>query len=111
MPNESTTDLSIKTPAWHHISILSLCFLCYIPFINQALCIDSDMMVHVARQIAKNPLHPTLGEYGRHMVLHDHTNMPRESVWYRSHHPPLIPLILAPIASIAGNAEWPFHAV
>lgn len=84
---------------------------CYLPFVNQALTIDSDMLVHTARQILVDPVNPPLGEYGRLMALHDHTRMPRESVYYRSGHPPLLAYVLAPVVAAAGEREWPLHLV
>jgi hypothetical protein len=90
--------------------IVLLAVICYVPFINKALHIDADMLVHTSRQLLVNPIDPPLGDYGRHMVLHDHTQMPASSVWYRTGHPPLLPLLLAPVVAAAGNREWPLHA-
>ena len=83
--------------------------LVYFPFVNKALHIDSDLLVHTAHQLLINPINPPLGEYGRHMVLHEHTHMPTESAYYRCGHPPLLPLYLAPVAAIAKNHDWPYH--
>ena len=85
--------------------------ICYIPFINKALHIDADMLVHTGSQFLVDALNPPLGDYGRHMVLHDHTDMPETSVFYRTGHPPLLPLLLAPFIAVAGSREWPLHAV
>ncbi|MBD3343682.1 MAG: hypothetical protein GF401_01315 [Chitinivibrionales bacterium] len=94
----------------YQLAVLIVCAsVLYFPFINQALHIDSDMMVHMARQMLKNPVNPPLGVYGQHMALHDKTNMPGSSVFYRSAHPPLLPLILAPSVALAGEKEWPLH--
>jgi len=89
--------------------ITAVALTAYIPFVNQAFTMDSDMLVHVSRQIAVNPIDPALGAYGKNMVLHDVTLMPPKSVYRRCAHPPLLPLLLAPIARIAGAREWPFH--
>jgi hypothetical protein len=77
----------------------------------QALHIDSDMLVHASRQVLSAPLDPKLGDYGGNMVLHDHTNMPRSSLFYRCGHPPLLPYVYAPVAAIANDREWPYHLV
>jgi 4-amino-4-deoxy-L-arabinose transferase-like glycosyltransferase len=84
---------------------------CYAPFINKPFTIDADMLVHTARQMLHNPIDPPLGDYGRLMALHDHTQMPPESIYYRTGHPPLLPLLLAPMVAVAGTREWPLHAV
>jgi len=89
--------------------ILGLAVFCYFPFINKALHIDSDMLVHTARQIIENPLNPPLGDYGRHMILHDKTRMPESSVFYRCGHPPLLPAYLAVVIRIFGDREWVLH--
>jgi hypothetical protein len=91
--------------------LFAVCAACCLPFINKAFYIDSDMMVHMSEQMLANPLNPLLGDYGRHMALHDHTAMPRQSVFYRSPHQPLLPLLLAPVALVAHGKEWPYHAV
>ena len=94
-----------------HGSILLLACVCYFPFLMQALHIDSDMLVHASRQVLSAPLDPKLGDYGGNMVLHDHTNMPRSSLFYRCGHPPLLPYVYAPVAAIANDREWPYHLV
>ncbi len=93
------------------VTIVCVAFLCYAPFVNKPLNIDGDMLVHTARQFLVNPLNPPLGEYGRHMVLHDRTHMPESSVFFRTGHPPLLPLLLAPVVAAAGDRQWPLHAV
>jgi 4-amino-4-deoxy-L-arabinose transferase-like glycosyltransferase len=81
-----------------------------LPFVNKALQADSDMLVHASCMTALNPLAPPLGDYGRHMAAYNiHTGMPAGSLFYRCPHGPLLPLLLAPIASVAGNVEWPYH--
>ena len=89
--------------------IVSIGMICCLPFINKAVHIDSDMLIHVSRQILINPINPPLGSYGRNMAVHNRTNMPRLSVYYRCPHPPLLPFLLAPVAYYAGMREWPFH--
>jgi hypothetical protein len=83
--------------------------LLYFPFVNKALNIDADMLVHTSRQMLVHPLDPPLGDFGSLLVLHDHTNMPPSSVFYRNGHPPLLPALLAPVIALAGNREWPLH--
>jgi hypothetical protein len=92
-----------------HALITAIALAAYIPFLNQPFTMDSDMLVHVARQTAVNPINPPLGAYGKNMILHDATLMPLQSVYKRCAHPPLLPLMLAPIARVAGTHEWPFH--
>lgn len=94
-----------------HGSILLLACMCYFPFMTQALHIDSDMLVHAARQVLQDPLEPKLGDYGRNMILHDHTNMPQSSLFYRCGHPPLLAFLYAPVAAVAHGREWPYHLV
>lgn len=84
---------------------------CCLPFINKAVHIDCDMLVHASRQMARNPLNPPLGDYGRNMAVHNHTNMPQSSIFFRCPHPPFLPLLLAPVARYSGMKEWPFHVV
>jgi len=67
------------------------------------------MLVHTSRQMLVHPLDPPLGDFGSLLVLHDHTNMPPSSVFYRNGHPPLLPALLAPVIALAGNREWPLH--
>ena len=93
-----------------HALLLAVAVAMNLPFINQSFNMDSDMLVHVSRQMAKNPVDPELGAYGRNMIWHDKTLMPEHSVYKRSSHPPLLPLLLAPLARAAGTKEWPFHA-
>ncbi|MBN1127368.1 MAG: glycosyltransferase family 39 protein [Chitinispirillaceae bacterium] len=81
----------------------------YLPFINKPLTIDADMLVHTARQMAMDPVNPPLGDYGRLMALHDHTKMPPGSVYFRTGHPPLLPLLLVPVVANTGSREWPLH--
>jgi hypothetical protein len=87
--------------------ILLLGTLCYLPFLNKALHIDSDMLVHTAVQMRTDPIDPPLGEYGRHMAVHEQTAMPPYSVYYRNPHPPLLPLLLAPLAGF--DTVWQYH--
>ncbi len=89
---------------------ICMCAAClYTPFVNKAVHVDSDMMIHVARQLTVDPLDPPLGEYGRHMALHNSTNMPAQSVFYRCPHPPLLPALLAPLTRSATQAVWRYH--
>jgi hypothetical protein len=81
--------------------ILIVAAACYFPFVNKAVHIDSDMLVHSTRQFLINPVNPPLGEYGVHMAQHDTTGMPKTSVFYRIPHGPLLSLYLMPIAAIA----------
>jgi hypothetical protein len=67
------------------------------------------MLVHTSRQLFVSPINPPLGDYGRLMVLHDHTAMPEASVYYRTGHPPLLPMLLAPLVAVAGEQTWPLH--
>ena len=97
-------------PRYQVSIILLIASFCYFPFINKAIHIDSDMLVHTARQIIINPLNPPLGEYGRHMILHDYTQMPPSSVYYRCGHPPLLPALIAGTIVVFGDKEWVFHA-
>jgi len=90
--------------------LAAACAAFQLPFINKALQADSDLLVHAARMTAHDPLSPPLGEYGRHMAMYNiHTGMPPASLYYRCPHGPLLPFLLAPVAKIAGNAQWPFH--
>ena len=98
-----------KTPFLIGI-IFILCSLFYFPFLNKALHIDSDMLVHTARQILVDPINPPLGNYGSHMVLHDKTHMPSSSIFYRCGHPPLLPFLLAGVIALFGDHEPVFHA-
>jgi hypothetical protein len=67
------------------------------------------MMVKTAGQMLVSPLNPSLGEYGKHMVFHNITEMPKESIYYRNPHPPLLPLLLAPVIFFFGENEIPVH--
>jgi hypothetical protein len=93
-----------------HALIVAVSAAAYFPFVNQAFTMDSDMLVHGARQMNLNPADPPLGAYGRNMVWHDKTTMPAASFYRRCAHPPLLPLLLSPVARVAGTREWPFHA-
>jgi hypothetical protein len=89
--------------------ILVLCIFLQIPFLNKAFHIDSDMMVSTASQMIVSPVNPPLGEYGKHMVLHNKTAMPQTSIFFRNPHPPLVPLLLAPVIYFFGENELPVH--
>ncbi len=89
--------------------MLVLCTALQVPFLNKAFHVDSDMMVSTASQIIVSPFNPPLGEYGKHMVLHNKTAMPQSSIFFRNPHPPLIPLLLAPIVLFFGESEIPVH--
>jgi len=90
--------------------LAAACVAFQLPFVNKALQADSDLLVHAARMATYNPLSPPLGCYGRHMAVYNiHTGMPAGSLYSRCPHGPLLPLLLAPVANIAGDAQWPFH--
>ena len=101
---------AVLSPRRQIVLIGCVSLLCYVPFINKAFLMDADMLVHTSRQFLVDPINPPLGEYGRHMALHDHTKMPESSVFYRTGHPPLLPIVLAPVLACAGDCEWPLHA-
>ncbi|MBD3322293.1 MAG: hypothetical protein GF350_14430 [Chitinivibrionales bacterium] len=95
---------------WKQIALLFVFSSCmYFPFIHQAFHIDADILLYASQQILKDPLNPPSGEYGERMLFH--TTMPASSAWYRCAHPPLLPLLLAPLTRIAQNREWMFHSV
>jgi hypothetical protein len=91
------------------LAIIIICTLLQLPFLNKAFHIDSDMMINTAQQMLISPMNPPLGEYGKHMVLHNTTEMPKESIFYRNPHPPLIPLLLSPVLFFFGENEIPVH--
>jgi hypothetical protein len=93
------------------VAIIAAGVLMQIPFITKPFHVDSDMMVHTARQLLVNPVDPPLGQFGEHLVLHGHSGMSERSAYYRCMHPPLVQYLLAPVALVAGHREWPFHAV
>lgn len=92
-----------------HVLILSVAVFGYLPFVNQALHIDSPLMVYMCNRILEDPIDPPVGEHGAHFRLHNHTKMPRHSLQHICAHPPLIPYLLAPVAMAAGNSEVAFH--
>lgn len=97
------------SPERQCVFLFIIALFCYMPFVNKAMHMDADMLVHTSRMILIDPVNPPLGEYGRHMALHDHTKMPSSSAFYRCGHPPLLPLLIAPIVAIGGAVEWPLH--
>ena len=95
---------------WEWFFLAAICAAATLPFVNKALQADSDMLVHASCMTALNPLAPPLGDYGRHMAAYNiHTGMPAGSLFYRCPHGPLLPLVLASIALLSGNTEWPYH--
>lgn len=100
--------IKIKTAGFS--SILLIAGALYFPFVNKPVSMDSDMMIHVSKMMMINPIDPPLGDYGNHMACYNiHTGMPQRSVFYRCPHPPLIPIILAPVIYLSNGAEWPMH--
>ncbi|MBD3394951.1 MAG: hypothetical protein GF418_04920 [Chitinivibrionales bacterium] len=91
-------------------ALVALALTCYLPFMHKPVHIDGTMMVHTSRQMLVDVWNPPLGEFGKHLVLHDRTRMPEQSVFFRTGHPPLVPLLMAPATALARDGEWPFHA-
>jgi 4-amino-4-deoxy-L-arabinose transferase-like glycosyltransferase len=100
---------ALKTVIANHprLFLVLLAFLMYLPFSHKAFNIDSNVTVHVARQMKENVLNPPLGEYGKLLSFWNNCPaMPRTSVFYATWHPPLVPLYLMPFVAIAGDNEW-----
>ena len=95
------------------ILLLSLiCLICFAPFANKKFHIDSTVTAYMAQQILVNPLNPPLGEFGRHLIPWNHTDLPETSAFYATPHPPLLPLYSALIVKLFGLHEqalnWSF---
>jgi hypothetical protein len=98
--------------------LLLFCLLLFIPFSGKHFAIDSPVTVHVAHQLAINPINPPLGEYGHLLAPWNHTELPQSSVFYITPHPPIIQLYLAPFIYLMGERElllswliFPFYYV
>ncbi len=84
-----------------------ICIAAYLPFINKAFNIDSNVTVYVAEQMKQNPLNPALGEYGKLLAKwNNYPAMPENSIFFATPHPPLVPLYLMPFIAFFGEREW-----
>ncbi|MFW6244876.1 MAG: ArnT family glycosyltransferase [Fibrobacterota bacterium] len=77
----------------------------FAPFSGKHLSLDSPVSVHVARQIASDPVNPPLGEFGQYLLSWNNTKMPQNSVFRATPHPPLVQIYIAPFITLFGENE------
>lgn len=88
------------------IIILSItAALLFAPFSNKAFHIDSPMTLYMTRQLMKNIWNPPIGEYGKMMIIWNKTDIPDNSAFHTTPHPPLLPLYLMHFSSLFGERE------
>ncbi len=85
--------------------VLILSLLIFAPFSGKRFSLDSPVSIHVARQIAIDPINPPLGKFGNYLVPWNKTELPQTSVFYATPHPPLLQIYLAPFIAIFGENE------
>lgn len=77
----------------------------FAPFSGKHLSLDSPVSVHVARQIASDPVDPPLGEFGQYLLPWNSTQMPQNSVFRATPHPPMLQIYIAPFIALFGENE------
>ncbi|MBN1306871.1 MAG: glycosyltransferase family 39 protein, partial [Chitinispirillaceae bacterium] len=87
-------------------------FLLFLPFSGKPFHIDSPVTVYIAEQLLSDPLNPPAGEYGPLLSAWNHTELPEESAFHATPHPPLIPFWAALFVGLFGANEpavnWAF---
>lgn len=99
--------------AKHPIIILSAAaFTLFLPFSGKPFHIDSPVTIYIARQLRIDPLDPPSSDFGRLLSNWNHTELPEESAFHATPHPPIVSYWLAPFIGLFGEKEavlnWAF---
>jgi len=82
-----------------------VCLLSYAPFSGKAFRMDSPVTIYMTHQMCDNFWNPAIGDFGVIMTTWNHTDLPRNSAFYATPHPPLISAYLVPFVKIGGERE------
>ncbi len=83
--------------------VLLLALAIQVAFIHKPLHVDDTVVVHIARQILRNPIDPFGGEM-------DWDGSVRNT-FHVTTNPPMLSYLLAPVIAVGGERAWLMHAV